>query len=68
MLFASFQIGGGIILAAASAVFSAAPNFGWNPYVAGIGFVTILAAAITLLAAVGPRSSAARAANYQAAE
>jgi MFS family permease len=68
MLFASFQIGGGIILAAASAVFSAAPNFGWNPYVAGIGFVTILAAAITLLAAVGPRSSAAKAANYQAAE
>ncbi len=68
MLFASFQIGGGIILAAASAVFSAAPGYGWNPYIAGIGFVTILAAAITLLAAVGPRSSAARAANYQAAE
>jgi len=68
MLFASFQIGGGIILAAASAVFSAAPSFGWNPYIAGIGFVTILAAAITLLAAVGPRSSAARATNYQAAE
>jgi MFS family permease len=68
MLFASFQIGGGIILAAASAVFSAAPSYGWNPYIAGIGFVTILAAAITLLAAVGPRSSAARAANYQAAE
>lgn len=68
MLFASFQIGGGIILAAASAVFSAAPSYGWNPYIAGIGFVTILASAITLLAAVGPRSSAAKAANYQAAE
>ncbi|TXH81204.1 MAG: MFS transporter [Rhizobium sp.] len=68
MLFASFQIGGGIILAAASAVFSAAPSFGWNPYIAGIGFVTILAAAITLLAAVGPRSSTARASSYQAAE
>ena len=68
MLFASFQISGGIILAAASAVFSAAPSYGWNPYIAGIGFVTILAAAITLLAAVGPRSSAAKAANYQAAE
>ncbi len=68
MLFASFQIGGGIILAAASAVFSAAPSYGWNPYIAGIGFVTILAAAITLLAAVGPRTSAARSVNYQAAE
>ena len=68
MLFASFQIGGGIILAAASAVFGAAPSYGWNPYIAGIGFVTILAVAITLLAAVGPRTSAARAANYQAAE
>lgn len=68
MLFASFQIGGGIILAAASAVFSAAPSYGWDPYIAGIGFVTILAVAITLLAAVGPRTSAARAANYQAAE
>ncbi|AYG66988.1 MULTISPECIES: MFS transporter [unclassified Rhizobium] len=68
MLFASFQIGGGIILAAASAVFSAAPSFGWNPYIAGIGFVTILAAGITLLAAVGPRSSTAKASNYQAAE
>ncbi|NLR96873.1 MFS transporter [Rhizobium sp. P38BS-XIX] len=68
MLFASFQIGGGIILAAASAVFSAAPSYGWNPYIAGIGFVTILAAAITLLAAVGPRTSTARTTNYQAAE
>lgn len=68
MLFASFQIGGGIILAAASAVFSAAPSYGWNPYIAGISFVTILAAAITLLAAVGPRASTARTTNYQAAE
>lgn len=68
MLFASFQIGGGIVLAATSAVFSAAPSYGWNPYIAGIGFVTILAAFITLLAAVGPRTSTAKSAAYQAAE
>ncbi|AYG60035.1 MFS transporter [Rhizobium jaguaris] len=68
MLFASFQIGGGIILAAASAVFSAAPSFGWNPYIAGTAFVAILAAAITLLAAVGPRTSTPRSDAYQAAE
>lgn len=68
MLFASFQIGGGIVLAATSAVFSAAPSYGWNPYIAGIGFVTILAVFITLLAAVGPRTSTAKSAAYQAAE
>jgi MFS family permease len=68
LLFASFQIGGGIVLAAASAVFGAAPHFGWNPYVAGIAFVALLAVAITLLAAAGPRTSAARRPIYQAAE
>ncbi|MGZ2405592.1 MFS transporter [Rhizobium ruizarguesonis] len=68
LLFASFQIGGGIVLAAASAVFGAAPHFGWNPYVAGIAFVGSLAVAITLLAAAGPRTSAARRPSYQAAE
>jgi membrane protein implicated in regulation of membrane protease activity len=68
LLFASFQIGGGIVLAAASAVFAAAPHFGWNPYVAGIAFVASLAVAITLLAAAGPRTSAARRPTYQAAE
>ncbi|MBB3452005.1 MFS family permease [Rhizobium sp. BK313] len=68
MLFASFQIGGGIILAAASAVFSAAPSFGWNPYIAGTAFIAILAAAVTLLAAVGPRTSTSRSNAYQAAE
>ncbi|MDL2408005.1 MFS transporter [Rhizobium calliandrae] len=68
LLFASFQIGGGIVLAAASAIFGAAPSVGWNPYIAGTAFVAILAAAITLLAAVGPRTSTARSDAYQAAE
>jgi MFS family permease len=58
LLFASFQIGGGIVLAAASAIFAAAPNFGWNPYVAGTAFVAALSVAVTLLAALGPRTSA----------
>jgi MFS family permease len=68
MLFASFQIGGGIVLAAASAVFSAAPQFGWNPYVAGTAFVAILATAIIVLAALGPRTATSRPDAYQAAE
>lgn len=68
LLFASFQIGGGIVLAAASAVFGAAPNFGWDLYVAGVAFVALLAIAITLLAAAGPRTSAVRRPAYQAAE
>jgi MFS family permease len=68
LLFASFQIGGGIVLAAASAIFGAAPSFGWNPYIAGTAFVAILATAVTLLAAVGPRTSASRSDAYQAAE
>jgi MFS family permease len=68
LLFASFQIGGGIVLAAASAVFAAAPNFGWDPYFAGIAFVAMLAALVTLLAALGPRTSTIRTEAYQAAE
>ncbi|WFU00725.1 MFS transporter [Rhizobium sp. CB3171] len=68
LLFASFQIGGGIVLAAASATFGAAPSFGWNPYIAGTAFVAILAATVTLLAAVGPRTSTSRSNVYQAAE
>ncbi|WFU07902.1 MFS transporter [Rhizobium sp. CB3090] len=68
LLFASFQIGGGIVLAAASAIFGAAPSFGWNPYIAGTAFVAILAATVTLLAAVGPRTSTSRSNAYQAAE
>lgn len=68
LLFASFQIGGGIVLAAASAVFAAAPGFGWDPYFAGISFVATLSVAVTLAAALGPRTSARRADVYQAAE
>ncbi len=67
MLFAAFQIGGGIVLAAASAVFGAAPSFGWDPYVAGVAFTALLAVAVVLLAALGPRTSHLRAAAYQAA-
>ncbi|MBB3611451.1 MFS transporter [Rhizobium sp. BK602] len=68
MLFASFQIGGGIVLAAASAIFSAAPGFGWDSYIAGTAFVAALATAITVLAAMGPRGATARPDAYQAAE
>lgn len=68
LLFASFQIGGGIVLAAASAIFAAAPHFGWDPYVGGIVFVALLAIMITLLAAVGPKTATARPQAYQAAE
>lgn len=68
LLFASFQIGGGIVLAAASAVFAAAPQFGWDPYAAGIAFVALLAVAVTLLAAAGPRTSLAPPPAHQAAE
>jgi MFS family permease len=68
LLFAAFQIGGGIVLAAASAIFAAAPQFRWDPYVASICFVAILAVLVTLLAALGPRSSASQSETYQPAE
>ncbi|MDE1994648.1 MAG: MFS transporter [Rhizobiaceae bacterium] len=68
LLFASFQIGGGIVLAATSAIFGAGPQFGWDSYIASTAFVAILAAVITLLAAVGPRTSVSKAQAYQAAE
>ncbi|MBB3408794.1 MFS family permease [Rhizobium sp. BK316] len=68
LLFASFQIGGGVVLAAASAIFAAAPHFGWDPYVGGIIFVALLAILITLLAAVGPKTATVRQPAYQAAE
>ncbi len=51
LLFASFQIGGGIDLPAASAIFGAASGFGWDPYFAGITFVAVLAVLVTLAAA-----------------
>ncbi|MDM9622729.1 MFS transporter [Rhizobium sp. AC44/96] len=68
LLFASFQIGGGIVLAAASAIFGAASNWGWDPYFAGITFIATLAAVVTLAAALGPRTSSLRDDVYQAAE
>jgi MFS family permease len=57
LLFASFQIGGGVVLAAVSAVFAAAPSFGWDPYVGSVGFVSLLSVVVTLIAALGPRSA-----------
>jgi len=68
LLFASFQIGGGIVLAAASAIFGAASGFGWDPYFAGITFVAVLSVLVTLAAALGPRGSVVGQAAYQAAE
>lgn len=68
LLFASFQIGGGIVLAAASAIFGAASGFGWDPYFAGITFVAVLAVLVTLAAALGPRASVVDRNIYQAAE
>jgi hypothetical protein len=68
LLFASFQIGGGIVLAAASAIFGAASGFGWDPYFAGITFVAVLSVLVTLAAALGPRGSIVGQTTYQAAE
>ena len=69
LLFAAFQIGGGIVLAAASAVFSAAPSMGYDAYTAGVSFVAILSVLVVLFAALGPRGSRASVpAAYQAAE
>ncbi|HEY9011768.1 MAG TPA: MFS transporter [Devosia sp.] len=56
LLFASFQIGGGVVLAAISAIFAAAPGWGWDAYAAGGGAVAILSIVVTLIAALGPRS------------
>lgn len=55
MLFAAFQIGGGIVLAAASAVFTAAPGLGWDAYAAGGAFAAALSLATLLIALAGPR-------------
>jgi MFS family permease len=69
LLFAAFQIGGGIVLAAASAIFSAAPSMGYDAYTAGVTFVAILSVLVVLFAALGPRGSRAPVpAAYQAAE
>ena len=54
------------MLAAASAVFSAAPSMGYDAYTAGVTFVAILSVLVVLFAALGSR--AAVPAAYQAAE
>jgi Na+/melibiose symporter-like transporter len=60
LLFAAFQIGGGIVLAASSAIFSAAPGLGWDAYAAGGAFSAALAVVTTLIAVLGPRARRAR--------
>lgn len=55
LLFASFQIGGGVVLAVISAVFAAAPAAGWSTYGAGAAAVAVLSVGVTLVAALGPR-------------
>jgi MFS family permease len=56
LLFASFQVGGGIVLAATSSVFTAAPGAGWEPYFAGGAFVAAAAVLTMLVATLGPRA------------
>ena len=56
LLFASFQIGGGVVLAVVSAVFAAAPAWSWDAYAAGGGAVALLSIGVTIAAALGPRS------------
>lgn len=71
LLFAAFQIGGGVVLAAVAAIFAAAPSFGWHAYAAGTGAVAILSIGVTLVAALGPRprrTAPAMAAAAQPAE
>ncbi|WP_332688656.1 MFS transporter [Devosia sp.] len=68
LLFAAFQIGGGIVLAAASAVFAAAPGAGWDTYAAGAAFVAALSVFTLLVAALGPRDRRMPAAVGQPAE
>ena len=56
LLFASFQIGGGVVLAFTASVLSAAPAAGWETYVAGSAFVALLGVGTTFVAAIGPRA------------
>ena len=56
LLFAAFQIGGGVVLAAVAAIFSAAPGWGFDAYAAGGAAVAILSVGVTLVAALGPRT------------
>jgi hypothetical protein len=56
LLFASFQIGGGVVLAFTASVLAAAPASGWETYVAGSAFVAALGVGTTLVSAIGPRA------------
>ncbi|SFA79695.1 Major Facilitator Superfamily protein [Rhizobium sp. NFR07] len=62
LLFAAFQIGGGVVLAFAASVLAIAPGAGWDTYVAGSAFVAVLSVATLFVAALGPRSRRRRAA------
>lgn len=56
LLFASFQIGGGVVLAFTASVLAAAPAAGWETYVAGSAFVAALGVGTTLVSAIEPRA------------
>jgi MFS family permease len=68
LLFASFQIGGGVVLAFAASVLAIAPSAGWDTYIAGSAFVAALSVATLFFAALGPRSRRRHPAVSQPAE
>ncbi len=68
LLFASFQIGGGVVLAFTASVLAAAPAAGWETYVAGSAFVAALGVGTTLVSAIGPRARRQHAEVGQPAE
>lgn len=68
LLFSAFQIFGGIVLAFAASVFAAAPGFGWDTYLAGSAFITVLGLATLLIATMGPKTRHQPAAFGQPAE
>lgn len=68
LLFSSFQIFGGVVLAFVASVFAAAPGFGWDTYLAGSAFIAVLGIATLLIAMMGPRSPRRPAVYGQPAE
>lgn len=56
LLFASFQIGGGVVLALTASVLASAPKAGWETYVAGSAFVALFGIGTMVVAMIGPRS------------
>ncbi|MGV3553282.1 MFS transporter [Rhizobium sp.] len=68
LLFASFQIGGGVVLAFTASVLASAPAAGWEAYVAGSAFVALLGIGTTIVAAIGPRARLQTAQAGQPAE